>query len=138
MKIADDITQLIGNTPLVRLSLIHISPLLAHRLGHGERAPVATRRTNHCECYPCVAARRLEDDRVRPDQPGLLGSVDHRDTNAVLHAVSRVEELQLQNDLRTAALVQATQPYERSVSDCLLYTSRRSLLIVSGMVNAHR
>ena len=92
-------------------------PLLAHRLGHRESALVAAGGAHHRQRDPGVATGGLEDDRVRPDQPGLLGRIDHCDPDAVLHAVSRVEELELGHDLRPALPGQPTQPHQGCVPD---------------------
>jgi hypothetical protein len=66
---------------------------------------------------PGVPARRLQDDGVGLDQARLLGRVDHGDPDAVLHAVRRVEEFELGDDVGDGAFGHAAQPDQRRVSD---------------------
>src|ERR1019366_9592609 len=48
---------------------------------------------------------------------GPLRSVDHRHADAVLHAVRRVEELQLPHDLRGGVIGYPPQAHQRRVPD---------------------
>ena len=115
--------------------------LLGHCLGHRERALVATGRAHHRQRDPGVAAGGLEDDRVGPDQPCLLGRIDHCDTDAVLHTVSGVEELELGYNLRPAFPSQATQPHQGCVPDELSNVFRdlhaRQPFLESGRTRRH-
>jgi hypothetical protein len=50
-------------------------------------------------------------------QASLLSSVNHRDANAILDRVRRVEKLELRHDLRRRAVSDAPQPHQRRVAD---------------------
>ena len=79
----------------------------------------AARGAHHGQGDAGVAAGRLDDDGVRPDQPGRLGGVDHRHADAVLDAVGRVEVLQLGHDLGAGAVGDPPEPDQRRVADQL-------------------
>ena len=89
----------------------------AHRLGHHEGTLVAARRAHHGEADAGIARGRLEDDRIGPDQAGLLGSVDHRGRDAVLDAVGGVEEFELEGDGSEAVTGQAVEFHQRGIAD---------------------
>jgi hypothetical protein len=94
-----------------------LAALDAHRLRHREDEPVALRRGSEREPDPGVAARRLEQDRVRLDLPLALGGLNHGDADAVLHAPSRVPHLELGRDRRLGTVEHAVEPDERRVAD---------------------
>ena len=58
-------------------------------------------------------------DGVRREEPGFLGGVDHRHGDAVLHAVGRVEELELGGDLGDRPFAHPPKTDERRVPDQL-------------------
>ena len=72
--------------------------LLGHGLGHGQDDVVAARRTDHRQRDAGVAAGRLDDGAAGLELAGLLGGVDDRDADAVLHPVGGVVELELGGD----------------------------------------
>ena len=65
---------------------------------------------------PLVGSRMIVSGLIRP---GLLGRVDHGDPDAVLHAVRRVEEFQLGDDVGDGAFGDPAQPDQRRVPDQL-------------------
>jgi hypothetical protein len=66
---------------------------------------------------PVFATGRLQHDGVRPDQAGLLRGVDHRHPDAVLHAVRRIEELELRDDLGHRVRQEVPDADQRRVAD---------------------
>ena len=93
------------------------APLDAHGLGHGEDQLDPAGRAHHRQGDAGVAAGRLDDHRVGADQAGLLGGVDHRDADPVLHGVGGVEVLELGGDLAVGALGEAVDPDQGRVAD---------------------
>ena len=69
--------------------------LVAHGLGHGQDDLVAAGRADHGQGDAGVAAGAFDDGAAGLERTGLLGRVDDRDADAVLHAVGRVVELEL-------------------------------------------
>ena len=70
----------------------------AHGLRHGQHDLDAASCTHHCQRNAGVATGGLDDHRVWAYQASLLSGVDHRKTDAVLHRVRWIEELQLRSD----------------------------------------
>src|SRR5206468_2597326 len=66
-----------------------------------------------------VAAGRLDDDGLRRDLAALEAVLDHRESDAVLHARERIEELELQKDFRLGVMRSrgAIEANERRVAD---------------------
>ncbi len=93
------------------------APLLRHRLGHRQHELVASRRRDHRQRDAGVAAGRLDDGAAGLQAAVGLGRVDDGRTDAVLHRVRRVVELQLHRDGRAEPLREAVDPYERGVAD---------------------
>src|SRR5665647_212641 len=91
--------------------------LLAHGLGHGEHHVVSAGGTDHRERDPSVAAGRLHNRSARLELAGLLGGVDDRHADAVLHRAGRVVELELGCDGRSGTGAQPVDPDERGVAD---------------------
>ena len=94
----------------IRRSTLMVSGMVSTQL-------VATGRGHQRQGDAGVAARRLENDRVRLDQTRLLGRVDHRDPDAVLDTVCRVEELQLGDDVGDRTFGDPVEPDQRGVTD---------------------
>ena len=101
-------------------------PLGAHRLRHRQHAADPPRGAHHRQRDPGVAAGRLHHHRVRADQPRLLGGVDHRHPDPVLHPVRRVEELQLGHHLGRSPVGDLADPYQRGVAHQLRHVVRNS------------
>ena len=74
--------------------------LLAHLVRHHEDALVAAVERSHDEAHTGVAARRLHDRAARFQASVALGSFDHRETDAVLHAAAGVQRLDLREQGR--------------------------------------
>src|SRR5665647_1371374 len=91
--------------------------LLAHRLRHGEHYVVSTCGAHHGKRDTGVATGRLDDRSARFELAGLLGGVDDRHPDAVLHGAGRAEELELGGDRRSCARAQPVDPDERGVAD---------------------
>ena len=92
-----------GQHQLGAEQLQHLAPLDRHRLRHHQDQPVAARRRDEGERDAGIARGRL-DQRVdaRADPAARLERVDHRDADAVLDAVDRVEELELGEEVGAA------------------------------------
>ncbi len=100
--------------------LQELASLDGHRVGHDQRAFVAARGCDEGQSDPGVAARRLDDRVARLQLARLLRLHHHRDGDAVLDRRERVERLELDHDLRAAALLRdLVQPDQRRVSDQL-------------------
>jgi len=69
--------------------------LAAHGFGHDEGALDAPGGADHGQADAGVARGGLDDDGVGADFAGLLGGVEHGHGDAVLDAVARVHEFQL-------------------------------------------
>ena len=67
--------------------------LEGHGLGHGENQFVTLCGANKGESDPGIAASGLYDQGVGVDLTFVLGSLDHRRSDAILHATQWVEEL---------------------------------------------
>ncbi|MPN46802.1 hypothetical protein SDC9_194401 [bioreactor metagenome] len=92
------------------------APLDAHRLRHGQDQPVPFDRRHQRKTDTRVARGRLDDQRARLEDAGLLRRFDHRQGNPVLDRTAGIEGLHFDEDLR-AALVEFVDPHERRVSD---------------------
>ena len=64
--------------------------------------------------FPLVGSRMIVSGLI---SPRFLGRVDHGHPDAVLHAVRRVEEFQLGDDVGDRAVGDPVQPDQRRVSD---------------------
>ena len=91
--------------------------LAAHGFGHHEGALVAAGGAHHRQADAGVAGGGLEDDGVGRDLAGGFGGVEHGYGDAVLDAVGRVEELQLEGDGGAVGRSQTVKLDERSVAD---------------------
>ena len=91
--------------------------LLAHLVRHHEHAAVFPARGHDGKPDPCVPGRRLDDRPARLEQVGALRSVEHRDTDAILHAATGLEQLELRDQVAGQLAADAIQPYERRVAD---------------------
>ncbi len=76
---------------------------------------------------PLVGSKMMVSGPIRP---GLLGGVDHGHADAVLHAVRRVEELELGHDVRARCLGQPAQPHQRRVSDERVMSSAIRVIVL--------
>jgi hypothetical protein len=77
------------------------------------------RRGDERKCDAGVSARRFDQDGVLVDPARFQRVVDHRETDAILDAGERVEEFQLEHDVREGAVRRrgAVEAHERSVAD---------------------
>ena len=80
----------------------HRDLLLAHLVGHDEDAAVAAQRRRHRETDAGVARGRLDDRAAGPKATVLLGGLDHREADAVLHRAARIQVLELREQLGPA------------------------------------
>ncbi|MEJ0043443.1 MAG: hypothetical protein WDM81_15020 [Rhizomicrobium sp.] len=100
----------------------HLAPLQRHRIRHDEDQLVALGGRDEGERDAGIAAGRLDQGRLarRDDALGFQG-LDHADADAVLHARQRIEEFELEQDVRLDArlLRQAAQPHQRRIADGL-------------------
>ena len=81
----------------------HLAPLERHRLGHHQDQPVAAGGGHEGQRDAGVAGGRLDQGAAGLQHARGLHGVDHVDADAVLHRGDRVEELELQQDLRLDA-----------------------------------
>ena len=89
----------------------------AHGFGHHEGALVAAGGAHHRQADAGVAGGGLEHDGVGRDLAGGLGGVEHGHRDAVLDAVGRVEELQLEGNGGAVGRGQAVELDEGGVAD---------------------
>ncbi len=89
----------------------------AHRLGHRQDELVSLRSGDEGERDAGVSARRLDDGRVGVDHAPLLGVLDHRHADAVLHAAERIKKFALHRDGRGQVFRDVIQPDERRATD---------------------
>jgi len=80
--------------------------LPAHGLRHYQGTAIAAGCTDKCQRDTGVPTGGFKNDRILPDQPGLLGSIHHGNPNAILNTVGRVEIFQLGGNLCQAAICQ--------------------------------
>jgi hypothetical protein len=85
-------------------NLQDLAPLQGHGLGHGQDQIDALRRRDERQRDARVAARRLDQDGLLRDLARLQTLIDHRESDAVLDARERVEELKLEEDVRHGAM----------------------------------
>ena len=76
----------------------HLAALVGDVVGHDEGDPVAPPASDHGEGDAGVARRRLEDDRVRAEQPARLEVLDEVLGDPILDRACRVHELELGED----------------------------------------
>ena len=91
--------------------------LLRHLVGHREDAAIALERRRHREPHTRVAARSLDNRAARLQLPRLLGALDDRHADPILHAPARVEELCLRVHRRDHAARHSAQPNEWRPAD---------------------
>ena len=83
-----------GQHQLRAKQLEHLAPLDRHGVGHDQNQPIAAGRGNESERDAGIARRRLDQrGNARADLAGGFERLDHRDTDAILDAGDRVEEL---------------------------------------------
>ena len=92
-----------------------------HGLRHGQDDLVAAGRAHHGQGDAGVAGRAFDDGAAGLEGTGLLRGVDDGDADAVLDAVGRVVELQLDGHSGVQAFGQPVQPDQRSAADQLGY-----------------
>jgi hypothetical protein len=88
-------------------------------LGHRQEQLVSLGRADECERDTGVAAGRFDDHRVAVNLPRALGGLDHGDTDAVLYARERIEELALRKHDRLVLGDEPIDPHERRAADRL-------------------
>ncbi len=95
----------------------HRDLLLAHLVRHDEDAAVAAERSRDRETDARVARRRLDDRPARPQASVLLGRLDHREPDAVLHGAAGVQVLELREELAGNVALETLEPHDRRVPD---------------------
>ena len=95
----------------------HRDLLLAHLVGHHEDAAVAAERRGDRETDAGVSRGRLDDRPARAQPPVLLGRLDHREPDAVLHRAAGVQVLELREELSRDVTTQPREPHDRRVPD---------------------
>ena len=95
----------------------HRDLLLAHLVRHDEDAAVAAQRGRHRQTDAGVAGGRLHDRPARPKATVLLGGLDHREADAVLHRATRIQVLELGQQLARHVAAEALEADDRSASD---------------------
>src|SRR5690625_256605 len=90
--------------------------LLGHRVRHREHDRVPARRAHEGEGAPRVPTRRLDDRATGLKITGRLGCINSCHTDAVLHAVRRVIELEFRQHGGVDSLGYFVQAYERGVT----------------------
>ena len=86
-------------------SLQQVLFLLAHLIRHHADAPVAFDRGGHGQAGSRVPARRLDDGPAGPEEPLLLGDLEHPDGRPVLYRAGGVQVLGLRKEGGLYALV---------------------------------
>ena len=83
----------------------HLAPLDRHRIGHGADHLVAARGGHEGKADAGIARGRLDDGAdAGLDLARLLGGIDHRHADAILHRGHRIEEFELGQDFCRHAL----------------------------------
>ncbi len=87
------------------------------RFGHGQQQAVALDGADHGQADPRVAARGLDDDLLRGQLAGTLGSLDHVQRRAVLDGPAGVHVLQLRQQLHPRVRVHPPDLHQGRVAD---------------------
>src|SRR5205814_10396015 len=83
---------------------------------HDSGAAVALQGGGEREADAGIAGGGLDDRPAGPEPALPLGSLDHREADAVLHRAARVEILELRHDARAAGRGEPLEPHDRGVS----------------------
>ena len=89
----------------------------AHRFRHDEGALDAARRAHHRQTDAGIARGRFEHDGVGADLARRFCRVEHRGGDAVLDAVRRIEEFELERERRVDALGDPVKAHQWRVAD---------------------
>ncbi len=115
-----------GHDDLGTVGLEHIDLFLAHLVRHGAYAAITAHRRHHGEPETGIAGGALDERRARLQQPGLLGTSDDIDGDAVLDRAGRVDALELGVDRGHARVRQAVQPNQ----GCVTYEINDAIVVV--------
>ena len=95
----------------------HDAALVRHRLWHREHDLVTTCCTNHGQCDTGVAGGCLDNGAARLELASVLGSLNNSQTDAVLHGVSWVGGLDLQQHISLVTLGELIELDQRGIAD---------------------
>ena len=95
----------------------HRDLLLAHLVRHDEDAAVAAQGGRNSKAGAGVAGGRLHDRPAGPKATVLLGGLDHREADAVLHRATGIQVLELREQLARHVAAEALEADDRSAAD---------------------
>ena len=90
--------------------------LRTHLVGHDKNALIPALRGHDRETYPGIPRSGLHDRAAGLEEPVPLGRVDHRYRRPILDAASRIESLDLGDEITLQVTAEATHAHHRRVA----------------------